>query len=160
VSNPASSWMAARIRLERVRKCTRPTVPWISSGSSNSVAPLSCRPKIGRGANPARVYIPQRATVAQLLVDIEHVVDIGVASAEEHTDSLASQLQFPLPDGGEAETAMAYFGVNVGAPRRGGAAKLKQLHMSSDLSLGNASKPPREGRPKLRRQNFTRLMCE
>src|SRR5580704_3641304 len=50
---------------------------------------------------------------------------------------------------------ISYFGMNVGAPRRGGAVKSKQLHMSSDLSLGNASKPPKDGRLKLRRQNFT-----
>ena len=53
-----------------------------------------------------------------------------------------------------------YLGANVGTPRRGGAAKSKHPHMSSDLSPGKASKPPKEGRPKLRRQNFTRLMCE
>jgi len=32
--------------------------------------------------------------------------------------------------------------------------------MSSDLSFGKASKPPRDGNPKLRRQNFTMLTCE
>lgn len=53
-----------------------------------------------------------------------------------------------------------YFGTNVGTPVRGGAAKSKHPHISSDLSLGNASKPPSEGSPKLRRQNFTRLMWE
>jgi hypothetical protein len=54
----------------------------------------------------------------------------------------------------------AYFGTKEGTPRRGGAVKSKHPHMSSDLSFGKASKPPRDGNPKLRRQNFTRLTCE
>src|SRR5689334_10627374 len=53
-----------------------------------------------------------------------------------------------------------YLGTNEGTPRRGGAAKSKHPHMLSDLSPGNASKPPKDGSAKLRRQNFTMLMCE
>jgi hypothetical protein len=53
-----------------------------------------------------------------------------------------------------------YFGTTEGTPRRGGAVKSKHAHMLSDLSPGNASKPPKDGSAKLLRQNFTMLMCE
>jgi hypothetical protein len=54
-------------------------------------------------------------------------------------------------------TRLGYFGTGDGAASRGGAAKSKQSHMSSDLSFGSASNCPRAGSVKFRRQNFTRL---